>query len=66
MTHATTSDDNNQSAIGEHLDEIGDEFGCHRTPAESNELFGLRLIDYLEDMIGELRACQDSVRELMT
>lgn len=57
--------DDQESAIAEQLDGIGDEFGCHRLVGESNEHFGLRLLDYLDEMIGELRGSQDQVRELI-
>lgn len=66
MAQVSTSDDDMQAAVSEHLEEIGEEFGCQRMTAENNELYGARLLDYLEEMIRELRACQDSVRELLT
>ena len=62
----TADDEDMQCAVAGHLNEIGDEFGCERMTGENNELYGSRLLDYLEEMIGELKACQDSVRELMT
>jgi hypothetical protein len=66
MTQQQSTDDNAETAAGEHLDEIGEEYGCPRLTGESNDLFGLRVLDYLDDMISELRASQDSVRELIT
>jgi hypothetical protein len=62
----TPEDENAEAAAGEHLDDIGEELGCARLTGEGNDIFGLRLLDYLEEMVSELRATQDSVRELIT
>ena len=66
MTQLQSPDENAEAAAGEHLDDIGEEFGCARLTGESNDHYGLRMLDYIEEMISELRAGQDSVRELIT
>ncbi len=66
MTQLHSPDDNAEAAAGEHLDDIGEEFGCPRLTGESNDLYGLRVLDTIDEMISELRAAQDSVRELIT
>ena len=57
--------DDNQTAVADQLDDIGDEFGCQRVADETDELFARRLLDYLEEMITELRNSQNDVRELI-
>lgn len=51
--------------VAHELAAIGEEFGCARDAAESNEDYGDRIIAYLENMIEELLTLQDRVRELV-
>ena len=54
------------SDIAQELDDVGEEFGCARDPAETNEEYGIRVVCYLDEMIEELRLTQDKVHELIS
>ena len=51
--------------IAQELADIGEEFGCARDAADTNEDYGERIDAYLENMIEELLTLQDRVRELV-
>jgi hypothetical protein len=54
------------SDIAQELDDVGEEFGCARDPAETNEEYGVRVVCYLDEMIEELRLTQERLHELIS
>ena len=52
--------------VAQELADIGEEFGCARDPAETNEEYGIRVVCYLDEMIEELRLTQEKIHELIS
>lgn len=57
----TKSDNEIQCKLGE----LGDEFGVHRFPKETNAEFAHRLLAELADMIAELQSSQRLIQQLV-
>jgi hypothetical protein len=67
MSETNTPADNTEDPIATELETIGDEYDVHREDDdEDNAAYAARILTQLDNMIDELRACQDYVRELVS